>query len=351
MSGLSRARDRRRIVIAAAATSAAAAVHFGAPQSPAFEVASFLFAAAALIGLTSVVTAATRQIDRRFGPTVAAMLNVTAGNLPEWFVVLFSISTGQLVVARAAIVGSVLANGLLLLGLVIVIGSARRRDGAVRFAPAPLLQAISLTGLAVVPAWLAGVRSSASTETLALIAVAPSLIALYAWSLVRQLRVSGAASRPTRAPGTPAFALTILVTAGAAALPVSDWLVESLSPAAALTHLSPSFVGVAVIGVAGNLVEHLGAIVFAWEGRTDLGVGIATESVSQVIAFVLPVAALASVLTSTPLAMGLPGFYSAALLAMVGSVWAVAVRGRAGAWQGAVLLAVWLAIVAVAAGS
>ena len=61
------------------------------------------------------------------------MLQSTLGNLPELFVVIFALQKGELIVAQTAIVGSILANALLVLGLVIVVGARREPDGVMRF--------------------------------------------------------------------------------------------------------------------------------------------------------------------------------------------------------------------------
>src|ERR1044072_5206964 len=57
------------------------------------------------------------------------------GNLPELFIVVFALRAGELVVAQTSIVGSLLANALLVLGLAIVAGSHAAPDGGVRFRP------------------------------------------------------------------------------------------------------------------------------------------------------------------------------------------------------------------------
>ena len=62
------------------------------------------------------------------------MLQSTLGNLPEFFIVIFALSAGELVVAQTSILGSIFANALLVLGLVIVVGARRRSaDGVMRF--------------------------------------------------------------------------------------------------------------------------------------------------------------------------------------------------------------------------
>ncbi len=93
----------------------------------------FAIATLALAGLAWVVSFATEQLGERFGPGVTGMLQSTLGNLPELFVVIFALQKGELVVAQTAIVGSILANALLVLGLVIVVGARRAPDGVMRF--------------------------------------------------------------------------------------------------------------------------------------------------------------------------------------------------------------------------
>ena len=93
----------------------------------------FAIATLALAGLAWVVSFATEQLGERFGPGVTGMLQSTLGNLPELFVVIFALQKGELIVAQTAIIGSILANALLVLGLVIVVGARRAPDGIMRF--------------------------------------------------------------------------------------------------------------------------------------------------------------------------------------------------------------------------
>src|SRR6266436_5563264 len=98
-------------------------------------VPRFAVATLALAGLAWVVSFATEQLGERFGPAVTGMLQSTLGNLPELFVVIFALQKGELIVAQTAIVGSVFANALLVLGLVIVFGARQAPDHVMRFSP------------------------------------------------------------------------------------------------------------------------------------------------------------------------------------------------------------------------
>jgi Ca2+:H+ antiporter len=128
MSGLtSRERSLLAIITVLAALAGLANYQVWAP------VPRFLVATLALAGLAWVVSFATEQLGERFGPAITGMLQSTLGNLPELFVVIFALQKGELVVAQTAIIGSVFANALLVLGLVIVVGARRAPDGVMRF--------------------------------------------------------------------------------------------------------------------------------------------------------------------------------------------------------------------------
>ncbi len=121
--------ERSALLLIAVFTALAGAADYQAwPALPRFALATL-----ALAGLAWVVSFATEQLGERFGPGVTGMMQSTLGNLPELFVVIFALQKGELVVAQTAIVGSILANALLVLGLVIVVGARRAPDGMMRF--------------------------------------------------------------------------------------------------------------------------------------------------------------------------------------------------------------------------
>src|SRR3954454_1042604 len=122
---------RERIMLAAVAivTLVTAALEYGGGP----DVAIFLVAAVALAGVAWVVSFSTEAVGERFGPALTGVLQSTLGNLPEFFVVVFALSAGELVVAQTSIIGSIFANALFVLGLAIIGGSRRADDGVMRF--------------------------------------------------------------------------------------------------------------------------------------------------------------------------------------------------------------------------
>src|SRR2546428_6589018 len=97
--------------LVAAVTGAAAGTHYGGASS----ILTFAIATVALAGLAWIVSFSTAQVGERFGPAFTGLLQSTLGNLPEFFIVVFALHAGEVVVAQTSIIGSVFANALFVL--------------------------------------------------------------------------------------------------------------------------------------------------------------------------------------------------------------------------------------------
>src|SRR5262245_27477595 len=105
MGGLS-GRETAVIGSTAVVVVVAGVLHYsGAPA-----LVAFAFATLALAGLAWIVGLATEQVGERFGPAVTGVLQSTLGNLPEFFIVVFALRAGKVVVAQTSIIGSLFAN-------------------------------------------------------------------------------------------------------------------------------------------------------------------------------------------------------------------------------------------------
>ena len=210
---------------------------------------------------------------------------------------IFALQKGELVVAQTAIVGSILANALLVLGLVIVVGARRSPDGVMRFSkrlPRDTATLLLVTVFIIVLLGLSlGSHDPASHHVKAISAVgAVCLLVVYvAWVVPtcasdvgaeraqarapeRAMRREGA--RPARAVSLAATSLGLarLLLAGVASAFVSDWFVNALQPAIDQLHISQAFAGLVIVAIAGNAVENTAGLVLAWKGRVrprDLG--------------------------------------------------------------------------------
>lgn len=366
MSALS-TRERSALASIALLTALAGVADYG-QWAP---VPRFAIATVALAGLAWIVSFATEQLGERFGPAVTGMLQSTLGNLPELFVVIFALQQGELVVAQTAIVGSVLANALLVLGLVIVVGARRSPGGIMRFHKklprdtATLLQVtvfiIVLLGLSL------GSHDPAShhVKAISIVGAICLLVVYLAW-VVPYLRAdvapgeapgdtaasdAGAGDRPSvpgaaEAPSHPRLSLPVtlalLLIAGAASAFVSDWFVNGLKPAIVQLHISQAFAGLVIVAIAGNAVENAAGLVLAYKGRSDLAISVVKNSVAQIAAFLFPLLVLISFALKTTLTFSLAPVYIGALLLSTLALAQVTGDGEAAEFEGWALVALYV---------
>jgi Ca2+:H+ antiporter len=313
-------------------------------------VPRFAIATLALAGLAWVVSFATEQLGEHFGPAITGMLHSTLGNLPELFVVIFALQKGELVVAQTAIIGSIFANALLVLGLVIVVGARRAPDRVMRFSqrlPSDTATLLQVTVFIIVLLGLSlSAHDPASHHVKAISTVgAVCLLVVYAAWVVPYLRSD---ERPDvggeRAAPRISLAATVVLLglAGIGAGFVSDWFVNALLPAISQLHLSQAFAGLVIVAVAGNAVENVTGIVLAWKGRSDLAISVVKNSVAQIAALLYPLLVLVSLLLATTLTFALAPVYIGALALTALIVWQVTGDGEALAFEGLALVALYV---------
>jgi Ca2+:H+ antiporter len=331
-------------------------------------VPRFALATLALAGLAWVVSFATGQLGERFGPGVTGMLQSTLGNLPELFVVIFALQKGELVVAQTAIVGSILANALLVLGLVLVVGARRSPDGLMRFSKRLPRDTATLLYVTVFIIVLLGLSLAAHdpashhVRSISIVGAICLLVVYLAW-VVPYLRSDVAAAvpgasqagmsggeqphapvdAPRRAARLPlTLTLVLLGLGGAAAAFVSDWFINGLAPAIEQLHLSQAFAGLVIVAIAGNAVENTAGLVLARKGRADLAISVVKNSVAQIAAFLFPLLVLASLALSTTLTFAFAPVYIGALALTALAVAQVTGDGEAAEFEGWALVALYV---------
>ncbi len=339
-------RERLLLLAVVVATAVAAACHYlSAPV-----VAAFATATLALAGLAWIVSFSTEQVGERFGPAVTGVLQSTLGNLPELFIVIFALRAGETVVAQTSILGSLFANALLVLGLVVIAGAWQSGENLMRFSARLPNDTATLLILASFVIVLIGISVAASdhashhVEGISIAGAVVLLITYTAW-VVPYLRsdTTGQPSQEAARVGLNA-AIALLVVGGIGSAFVSDWFVSALAPAMDRLHLSEAFAGIVVVGIAGNAVENTTGIVLAWKGKADLAISVVKNSVAQVAAFLFPALVLISLFFANSLTFSLAPVYIGALLVSALAVWQITGDGQAAAFEGTALVALYVVL-------
>jgi len=322
-------------------------------------VLQFCIGIVALALLAWTVGVGTETVGARFGPAATGVLQSTLGNLPELFIVIFALRAGEIVVAQTSILGSLLANALLVLGLAILAGSWRSEDGMMRFQPrlpndTTMLLMLVVFIIALISTSISLDDAAAdNAETISVIGAVLILLVYGAW-IANYLR-SGAGQEPAMGddhapPMSFRAGLGVLALAGVAAAFTSEWFVSVIDPAVEELGISKAFTGLVIVAIAGNAVENVVGIQLAWKRKYDLAISVVKNSVAQIAAFLYPALVLISLLFTQRLTFGVP---SAGLVLVIGlvftalAIWQITGDGKASGYEGLALVATYAVLATV----
>lgn len=317
------------------------------------EIAIFATTALALASLAAVVGEATDELGARLNPGATGVLQSALGNLPELFISIFALRAGLVVVVQTALIGSILANSLLVLGLAFVVGGLRhgpQHFGADTTRMTAILLVLSVASLAIPTlATAPGAPGFGHAQDLSVV-TSVVLLVVFAASIPASVRRTFGPSHEQRsaAPSWPlGGSLAVLAIAGISAALISDWFVEALRPAMASLRISEVFVGLVVVAIAGNAVENVVGITAAARNQADLAVSLILNSSLQIALLLIPVLTLLSMaLGGTPLTLVAPPLLIAAL-ALAAVLGALIVFDGESTWlEGAALIGLYVIIAA-----
>ena len=341
--------DRLLLGGAAALCVFSGLAHYGGWGS----VLAFLVSAAAVAVLASVVGLSVEQLGDRFGPGATGVLQSALGNLPELFICIFSLKAGLVDVVRAALVGSILANLLLVLGLAFLVGGLRQGTqqlGSERARTIVVLMLLSVTAMAI-PSIAHEVHSPAAAHEVPFsVIVSIVLLGLFALSLPFSLRrQAGEESAPQPEKEQPrwpiALAVGVLAVSGALAAFVSDWFVAALEPSMHSLGISQAFAGLVIVAIAGNAVENVVGVQLAAKGQSEYAFSVILNSPLQIALVLAPVLVLVSQvfgLASLTLVFG-PMLVVALVLSILLAA-LIAIDGESTWLEGATLIALYAVI-------
>ncbi|HEY7204763.1 MAG TPA: calcium/proton exchanger [Methylomirabilota bacterium] len=322
----------------------------------------FLVAALAIVPLAALIVHSTEQVAEHTGPAVGGLLNATFGNLPELIICVVALRAGLIEMVRASLVGAILANVLLALGVAFLLGGRRAHvmeynpTGARTYGSMLMLAVITLAMPAAFHRFLGtAVPGPVATHRLD-VGTALVLLVTYICYLIYVVRThpdffSAREAVAHAAHGGETWSMGrgigTLVAASAGAAWMSEVLVGAAEATGQALGMSPIFLGMILLAVIGGAAESGSAIAMGRRNQADLAVGIAMGSSIQIALFVTPVLVLLSLaIAPAPMSLAFSRLEIGTLLLGTLIVVTTAGDGQATWFKGVQLIAVYLIIAA-----
>jgi Ca2+:H+ antiporter len=310
---------------------------------------AFLVAALAIAMLARIVGGATEQLGTRLGSSVAGVVQSGLGNLPELFIAFFALHDGLIEVVQAALVGSVIANSVLVLGLAFIVGGAMNGTQRFNSPRARMIATLTTLGATIlaIPTLAHAFHTPAAAHTRSLSFICAGVLLVLFCLTLPGFRAGGEEHVGAPARWTLATTIVVLASAGIAAAFVSDWFVAALKPATETLGMSQAFAGLVVVAIAGNAVENVVGITLAHKGKSDLSVSVVKNSVAQIACFLFPALVLLSLFFTDRLTFVLNPVYVAAVAVTAIAVWQITGDGEAYAYEGLALVGIYVVLATV----
>jgi Ca2+:H+ antiporter len=331
--------------------------HFGAADPWIFFAAGL-----AIVPAAALIVRSTEQIASYTGEAIGGLLNASFGNAPELIVAVVALRAGLLDMVRASLVGGILANLLLALGLSFLAGGLRNHTQTYNAAAARLYGSMTLLAALslMVPSAFSRLLAPGAPvreEALLNFGLALVLLVAYALYLLFQLKthpdefagepgkLSDVAEQTHEARWSLPRAVLSLLGASVLAAWMSEVLVGAAQGTGEALGMSQTFIGIVFLAIVGGAAGPPAAIVMATRNKMDLSMGIALGAAIQIALFVAPVLVLASYfIAPEPLMLSFSRLEVGAVFmaALIGAI--VAGDGRSNWYKGVQLIAVYVMI-------
>ena len=331
---------------------------------------TFVFAFLGLIPLAALLGDLTEDLAMRSNDAIGALLNASFGNATELIVSIFALRNNMYDVIKSSLIGSILGNMMLVLGssfLVVGLRNANINSGvgfnlrASQYYCSLLL--LACMGMIIPSVMFVAYPNHEQVNTLAASRqISVIMILAYVLYIVFTLIThkdifegSGDEVQGTVDEGdaeeegedpqySTQFATGLLALTTVMISFLSEFLVDTLEPAAKHWGLSTAFISVILLPIVGNAAEHATAIIMAYKGKMDIALGVAVGSSIQIALFAVPALVLASYAVGKELDLHFPLFISSLMVMSIIITNSFVYGGHCSWLSGSLLLMAYLMI-------
>lgn len=310
----------------------------------------------AIIPLAGVLGAATESLAIHTGQMIGGLLNATFGNAVEMIVTINAIKAGLVDVVQGSLLGSILSNLLLVLGMAFFAAGMFQKEcpfnatGANANTSCLVLASISLA----LPTVYNHVPDTSREDVLGVSRISSIVIAvIYILFLVFQLGTHShlfiaEEEEEEGADLNVCNSILLLIASTIAVAANSEILVDSIEGVTEEYGIPKAFIGVILLPIVGNAAEHTTAVTSALKGKMDLSLGVAVGSSTQIALFVVPFAVIIGWAYGEPMTLDFRVFDAVVLLLSVFIASSVLQDGTSNWLEGAMLMGTYMLIAIIA---
>lgn len=347
----------------------------------------FLLNFLAIVPLAKLLGDATEQVSLPLGPALGGLLNATFGNAVELIVGVVALLQGQLRIVQMSLVGSILSNLLLVLGLSFFVGGLYQSENSFAQTAAQASGSIMTLGCftMVLPAayWrsvksggqddgaLGGLLSTFS-QSRPIVEKPPNegfdalggilfisrgtaiiLLLIYVGYLVFQLRTHAflyGATEETpeeeeeQLEMSPFASILALLLVTVVTSFNADYLVGAIDDVANMYGISKVFIATILLPIVGNAAEHVTSVWMAAKDKMEIALGVSVGSSVQICLGLVPVLVLVGWMVGQPLTLYFHDFETINLVVSVLLVNSLIQDGKSNYLEGALLVALYLVV-------
>ena len=317
----------------------------------------------AIIPLAQMLSFGTEEIAIRVGETLGGLINASLGNAVELIVAIIALVKCELTIVQTSLIGSVLSNILLVLGMCFFAGGLRFKEQQFQVTAAQINSSLLVmaTIIVIIPAGyhsVLGANINNQTEADDILkfsrGVALILLSIYACYLFfvlsshKHLFVGESEEEEPQLTG--ACALGLLVIATVLIGVTSDFLVDSINGIADPTQYpgapNKTWIGLILLPIVSNAAEHATAVTVAVKDKLDLSMGVAVGSSIQISIFVIPLLVVIGWIANKPLSLLFDPFVAIYLFLSVLIVNSAIQDGKTNWLEGYLLMMVYVSCLA-----
>ncbi|EQB90074.1 Ca2+:H+ antiporter [Clostridium punense] len=271
-----------------------------------FPLVNSILYSLAMVPLAIILGKETSKISDYIGEKKGGLLSATVGNVPELMMGIWSIKYGMVGMAKAGLLGAVITNMLLGLGLAIFCGG-------IKFKEQKFNKMIARTNFNMLLLAISAIIVIAALNRYSFInkhqminisgTVAILLISIYILGLVfslythsnffvlseEKLDISKSNKRETTKIFITLVCITLLLYF------TSEKLIENVNYVVNQYHISQEFIGIILIPLLGAFGENASSIICALNNKIDASLETAIGSSIQITMFVIPILVISSI--------------------------------------------------------